>query len=252
MLGLAVDRITEDETVDAALAGLRAGRGGWICPANLDVLRQVTRAPDIGALVGQADLVVADGMPLLWASRVQGAPLPERVAGSSLIRTLPAAAARHGRSVFLLGGAPGVADDAAATLCEELPELRLAGTYCPPEGFERSDRELATLEEALRAASPDLVFVALGFPKQEQLIVRLRALLPGAWFVSVGASLGFVSGTLARAPRWMQDVGLEWLHRLAHEPRRLARRYLVEGIPFLLRVLARSARRRLAGTEAPA
>jgi N-acetylglucosaminyldiphosphoundecaprenol N-acetyl-beta-D-mannosaminyltransferase len=246
MMGLSIDRVSESETVEHAIAGVRRGEGGWICPANLDVLRQVVISPELRALVEDADLIVADGMPLLWASRVQGAALPERVAGSSLIHTLSAAAARSGASVFLLGGAPGVADRAAARLRADSPAIEIAGTYCPPLGFERDGDELERLEAALRHGRPDIVFVALGFPKQERLIERLRTRFPSVWFVSVGASFSLVAGELARAPAWMRRTGLEWVHRLAQEPRRLARRYLVDGIPFLVRLLAASARRRTA------
>jgi N-acetylglucosaminyldiphosphoundecaprenol N-acetyl-beta-D-mannosaminyltransferase len=245
VMGVALDRVSVAEAIDRAVDGLRSGRGGWICPANLDVLRQAVSAPDVHSLVEQADLVVADGMPLLWASRLQGAPLPERVAGSSLVSTLPRAVAGEGAAVFLLGGDPGVAELAAEHLTRENPGLRVCGTHCPPYGFERSAEQLGAIERALEAARPDVVFVGLGFPKQERLIVRLRHLLPHAWFVSVGIGLGFLSGHAQRAPRWVQLAGLEWLHRLVHEPRRLARRYLVDGIPFGARMLAHSARRRV-------
>jgi N-acetylglucosaminyldiphosphoundecaprenol N-acetyl-beta-D-mannosaminyltransferase len=250
MMGLPIDRISESETVARAMVGVRDGEGGWICPTNLDVLRQVVVSPELRTLVEDADLVVADGMPLLWASRVQGSALPERVAGSSLIHTLSAAAARNGASVFMLGGDPGVAARAAERLRADTPELTVSGTHCPPVGFEREPALMAGIESALRSAQPDIVYVALGFPKQERLIRRLRAEHPSVWFVSVGASFAFVAGEVARAPRWMQRTGLEWVHRLAQEPRRLARRYLVDGIPFLVRVLASSARRRATGATA--
>jgi N-acetylglucosaminyldiphosphoundecaprenol N-acetyl-beta-D-mannosaminyltransferase len=250
MMGLTIDAVSESETVQRAIVDVRDGRGGWICPANLDVLRQAVATPELCSLIQEADLVVADGMPLLWASRVQGAALPERVAGSSLIHTLSEAAARAGASVFLLGGDPGVAERAAARLSVEIAGLSVCGTHCPPVGFEQEPALMAGIESALRDARPDIVYVALGFPKQERLIRRLRAAHPSVWFVSVGASFSFVSGEIARAPRWMQRVGLEWVHRLAQEPRRLARRYLVDGIPFLVRVLASAARRR--ATSEPA
>jgi N-acetylglucosaminyldiphosphoundecaprenol N-acetyl-beta-D-mannosaminyltransferase len=252
VMGLGLNPISERGAIATALSGLAAGHGGWICPANLDVLRQVTAAPELRSMLDGADLIVADGMPLLWASRLQGEPLPERVAGSSLITTLPTAAAAEGRRVFLLGGNPGAADAAAEVLRAATPGLQICGTLCPPHGFEQDATQLARIEASLRADGPDIVFVALGFPKQERLIVRLRRVLPAAWFVSVGISFSFVSGEVARAPAWMQRAGLEWVHRLGHEPRRLAHRYLVAGIPFLVRVLVRSARRRHATvTEVP-
>jgi N-acetylglucosaminyldiphosphoundecaprenol N-acetyl-beta-D-mannosaminyltransferase len=251
LMGLEIDCLDESETIATALEGLSAEVGGWICPANLDVLRQCVASSEIRELVRTADVVVADGMPLLWASRLAGRPLPERVAGSSLIETLPRAAAGAGATVFLLGGNPGAAECAAERLRDSSPDLRIAGVLCPPMGFERDEAQVAAIEAALRTARPDIVFVGLGFPKQERLIKRLRPVLPQAWFVSCGVSFSFVSGEVTRAPRWVQRAGLEWLHRLVQEPRRLFRRYIVDGLPFLARVVAHAllSRRRRAQTD---
>lgn len=235
-MGIELDRLDEAETIEAALGGLRDHVGGWICPANLDVLRQCVEAPELRDLVTEADLVVADGMPLVWASRLAASPLPERVAGSSLIETLPRAAAAAGASIFLLGGNPGAAEETADRLSAASPDLRVAGVLCPPFGFEHDAGELTAIDDDLRRAQPDIVFVGLGFPKQERLIKRLRPVLPQAWFVSCGISFSFVSGEVARAPRWVQDAGLEWAYRLVQEPRRLFRRYIVLGLPFMGRV----------------
>jgi N-acetylglucosaminyldiphosphoundecaprenol N-acetyl-beta-D-mannosaminyltransferase len=244
IMGVGVDPLTESQTIRTVLDGVAAGRGGWVCPVNLDVLRKVVTEPGSAELVAEADLVVSDGMPLLWAARLQGTPLPDRVSGSSLIHTLPAAAAPAGASVFLLGGDDGVAEQAAERLRAQYPGLEIVGTHCPPVGFERSPRAMREIKEVVAAARPDVVFVALGFPKQERLIRHLRQRLPEAWWVSCGISLSFVTGDVSRAPRWVQRAGLEWLHRLAQEPRRLARRYLVDGMPFMARLMLDSARRR--------
>jgi N-acetylglucosaminyldiphosphoundecaprenol N-acetyl-beta-D-mannosaminyltransferase len=246
VMGVAVDRVSEAGAIETTLEGLRAKQGGWICPVNLDVLRKAVREPETRRLVDQADLITADGMPLIWASRLQQTPLPERVAGSSLIRTLPPAADAAGRTIFLLGGDPGVAAEAARQLVRDNPGMPLAGSYCPPFGFEHSPEQLGVIEAELAEAQPDIVFVALGFPKQEQLILRLRPRFPSIWFVSCGISLSYVSGDVSRAPEWAQRLGLEWLHRLAQEPRRLGRRYLLEGIPFFAVLLASALRHRLA------
>jgi N-acetylglucosaminyldiphosphoundecaprenol N-acetyl-beta-D-mannosaminyltransferase len=184
-------------------------------------------------------------MPLLWASRLQGTPLPERVAGSELIYTLTAAAAEAGRSVFLLGGNPGAAERAGEELRRRNPTLKLAGTRCPPFGFEKDSASVDEITGALEAARPDVVFVCLGFPKQERLIERIRARLPTAWFLGVGISLSFVCGDIRRAPRWMQRIGLEWVHRLAQEPTRLFRRYVLHDIPFAFRLIVSAAGKRL-------
>jgi N-acetylglucosaminyldiphosphoundecaprenol N-acetyl-beta-D-mannosaminyltransferase len=184
-------------------------------------------------------------MPLIWASRLQGTPLPERVSGSHIIWSIPRAAAERGRSVFLLGGAPGAADACAQVLRSRFPALVITGTYCPPFGFENSDAEMAKIREAVAASPADIVFVALSFPKGERLIERIRAAAPRAWWIGVGISFSFVAGDVKKAPRWLQVAGLEWMHRLVQEPRRLARRYLVDGLPFAARLLTGSAWRGL-------
>src|SRR3954469_8747783 len=135
LFGLDFAALSERQTIGHVLRGLDSGRGGWVCPANLDVLRQWRGSEEVRELMSHADLVVADGMPLVWAGGLQGSPLPERVAGSSLTVSLSAPAADAGASVFLLGGNPGTAEAAAANLVDANPGLRVAGTLCPPFGF---------------------------------------------------------------------------------------------------------------------
>jgi N-acetylglucosaminyldiphosphoundecaprenol N-acetyl-beta-D-mannosaminyltransferase len=247
LMGLDFAQITEAETNALVTSALDEQRGGWICPVNLDVLRQATVDRELKELVNSADLVVADGMPLLWASRLQGTPLPERVAGSSLISTLSAELGRSGHSVYLLGGNQGTAQAAGALLERTLPGCSLAGWHCPPFGFERSPDEMRRIVTLLGAAQPDVVFVGLGFPKQDRLIAQIRETLPAAWFVSCGASFSFLTGEVRRAPGAVQEFGFEWAYRLAQEPRRLAKRYLVQGLPFAVRLFAWSLYTRLAG-----
>ena len=244
LMGVELARLDEAETIAVVLDALDTGRGGWICPVNLDVLRQIVESDGLRTLVGEADLVVADGMPLLWAARLQGTPLPGRVTGSSLIWTLSEALARCNRSVYLLGGNEGTAQSAGERLEETVTDFRLAGWFCPPFGFEQSPEQLERLKSHVIRAEPDVVFVGLGFPKQDRLVVQLRHDMPHTWFVSCGISLSFLIGEVQRAPRAMQAVGLEWIHRLAQEPTRLGRRYLVLGLPFAARLGVSSIRHR--------
>lgn len=237
LMGLDFAAFSERETIEHVLSAIAEGRGGWICPVNLDVLRQWRASAQVRELVSEADLVVADGMPLIWAGGLQGSPLPERVAGSTLIRTLSAAAGSAEASIFLLGGNPGTADAAVDSLKGSYPSIRVAGTLCPPFGFEADPAWIDRIELSLSEAAPDIVYVGLGFPKQERLIVALRTRLPRTWFVSCGISFSFLAGEVQRAPVMIQRLGLEWLHRLCQEPRRLFRRYLVEGVPFLVELL---------------
>jgi N-acetylglucosaminyldiphosphoundecaprenol N-acetyl-beta-D-mannosaminyltransferase len=240
--GAALDAITEAQCVKRVMADLAERRGGWIATLNLDHLRLITRSPEYARLCADATLRVADGMPLVWASRLQGTALPERVAGSNLIWSLSAAAAARGHSIFLLGGAPGTATAAAEVLRRRFSGLMVAGTASPDVDLVARPDEIATLAATVTRVRPDIVYVALGKPKQEQVIDSLRTHLPQAWFVPVGISFSFVSGRVRRAPPWVQQLGLEWAHRLVQEPQRLARRYLIEGIPFALMLLLRSAR----------
>ncbi len=249
--GVTLHAIDEATCVRHVLDELAAGRGGWIVTPNLDHLCRASRDPEFRRMLGEADLALADGMPLLWAAKVQGTPLPQRVAGSTLVWTLAEAAARQGRSLFLLGGAPGSAQEAARVLQQRFPELKIAGTHCPPMGFENDQAQMQAIIAALAAARPDLVYVGLGSPKQERLIEQLRHqnLLPGAWFLGVGISISFIAGHVKRAPKLLQVIGLEWFHRLCQEPRRLARRYLLDDFPYLFRILWLAGRHRLAGKD---
>ena len=233
-------RITEAQCVEFILEELDADRGGVVVTPNLDHLRRCVRDRLFGSLVAEADLVVADGMPLVWASRLQRSPLPERVAGSNLISSLTAGASLKGRSVFLLGGAEGTASGAAEILRKRHPELKIAGIFCPQIGFESKPKQMAEIVAMLTRAKPDIVFVALGSPKQEHLIAKLRPSLASAWWLGVGVSFSFLTGHVKRAPLWMQRWGVEWLHRLCQEPRRLFKRYIVSGLPFAARLFAQS------------
>jgi N-acetylglucosaminyldiphosphoundecaprenol N-acetyl-beta-D-mannosaminyltransferase len=250
LIDLEIDAVTEAEAIAFVMDGLSSGQGGSVVTPNLDQLRQRVQRPELAPVFERASLVVADGMPLVWASRLQGTPLPERVAGSELVWSLTAEAALRGRSVFLLGGAPGACDAAAEKLAGMYPGLAIVGTHCPPMGFDDDAEAIERIAAMLRDTRPDIVYVALGFPKQERLIAFLRASLPEAWFLGVGYSLTFIADSGARAPDWMMGLGLEWAYRLRKEPRRLARRYLMEGLPFAARLLASAARQRLRGVRA--
>ena len=201
-------------------------------------------------LVASASLVVADGMPLLWAAKLLGDPLPARVTGASLIFSLTEAAARHGLSIYLLGGDPGVPAQAGEALAARYPGLVVAGSGSPEVGREPSPATVAAVRAQLTAAKPDIVYVGLGFPKQERLITAVSSALPGSWFISCGAAIPFAAGALPRAPQWMQQSGLEWAFRLLSEPRRLFRRYVVDDMPYAARLLSSAALHRRAGRRA--
>lgn len=249
--GLAIDAYTAETLIDRLMSDADRNVGGYLMTPNLDNLRGVSVDHDLMARAQMADIRVADGMPLLWASRIQRTPLPARVAGSDLIFLVSEACAPRSKSVYLLGGAPETAEIAAEALRARFSRLIVSGTYCPPPGFERDPQEIKHIRAILTEADPDFVFIGLPFPKASTVVATLRSSLPATWFLGLGISFSFVCGDVVRAPRWMQRTGLEWLFRLRQEPARLARRYLIEGPPFLLRLLATSLVRRYSGGGSP-
>jgi len=249
LMGARFADVSESDAVGLVVDAAVAGRGYWTITANLDHLRRYTQDPQARELMDSADMVVADGTPLIWASRLAGVPLSERIAGSNMIWSICEAASRRDASVFLLGGDLGVAQRAARVLVARYPALRIVGTSCPPLGFERDENEMNRIERHLLESAPQIVFVGLGFPKQDLLIRRLRRSLPNASFTGVGISFSFIAGDVTRAPAWTHTLGLEWAHRLLKEPRRLLRRYVVQGMPFALRLFTAGAWHRVTGGE---
>lgn len=241
LAGLNFHRLSEDQVVARIVGDLEEGKGGLVVTANIDICRQASRDPAARDLISGASLVLADGMPLVWAARLRGDSLPGRVTGSSLIFSLSAAASGQGKAIYLLGGEPGVPERAAVELERRYPGLLVVGTDAPPVGFDQRPDELSAVRRRLEQARPDIVYVGLGFPKQERVIAAIAPGLPAAWFIGCGAAIPFAAGALTRAPRWMQRLGLEWVHRLVSEPRRLFRRYLVDDLPFAARLIITSA-----------
>ena len=238
LLGLQVDCVDQKDLLDEIFASLARGEGGWIVTANLDFVRRNAIDTQARALSGQADICVADGMPLVWAARLQGQPLPERVAGSTLVHHLVERAAAEGRSLYLLGGTDIANQRAAERMQAQHPTLRLCGHSSPQVASPPSAAEIKQLAAELLALRPNILLVGMGSPKQEQVIAALRPLLPRTWFMGVGISFSFLAGEVRRAPLWMQRFGLEWMHRMLQDPRRLMKRYLVDDLPFAFRLFA--------------
>jgi len=244
---IGVDPVTLAGALDGIAALVGTGRGGTVFTPNVD---HVVRAEEDDAFreaYSRVDLSLVDGVPVLWALRAFGAAVPEKVSGSDLVLPLMERAAERGWRVYLLGGAEGVPAGAAQRLVERYPSLRVVGTESPWIDPTEPPSARAELVARIRAATPDVVLVALGSPKQELFCDETRDALRPAVLVGVGASLDFIAGTAQRAPAWVSCIGLEWFYRLAHEPRRLWRRYLLRD-PKFIAVLAREARARRAAS----
>jgi N-acetylglucosaminyldiphosphoundecaprenol N-acetyl-beta-D-mannosaminyltransferase len=216
----------------------------FVCTGNLDHLAIAAADDEFRQAYLDADLVVADGAPVVWLSKLRGTPLRERVAGSDLFWTLSRASEEHGITLFFLGGVEGAADDAKAAVEKRHPGARVVGTYCPPFKTFATDAEQDKIREVVRAAKPDVLLVAFGAPKQEKWIAKNKDRLGVPIAMGVGGSFEMASGKVKRAPVWMQRVGLEWFYRFAQEPRRLYQRYIVRDIPHLGKAAVRSVRER--------
>jgi N-acetylglucosaminyldiphosphoundecaprenol N-acetyl-beta-D-mannosaminyltransferase len=184
-------------------------------------------------------MVLADGTPVLWSSRLLNRPLPERVAGSDLVPCLfEASSMDEPLRVYLLGAASGVAERAAANIVRRWPAVEVVGTYSPPLGFDKSTAENESILSRIANANPSVLIVGLGAPKQELWVHAHRERLAAKVALCVGATIDFLAGERSRAPIWMRDAGLEWLYRVGTEPKRLAARYAKDALIFP-RLLAR-------------
>jgi N-acetylglucosaminyldiphosphoundecaprenol N-acetyl-beta-D-mannosaminyltransferase len=236
---LDVDRLTFAEAVDAIDQLVRRRRGGAVFTPNVDHVVLAEEDAAFRASYARASLRLADGMPVVWASRVLGQAVPEKVSGSDLIGPVMERAAKKGWRVYLLGASAEVAAKAAAVL--RARGVDVVGTDSPMVRDPRDASERQPIVEKVRRARAHVVLVAFGAPKQELFIDAARPETGGAVLLGIGASLDFVAGAVPRAPRWMSSHGLEWLYRLLREPRRLWRRYLLRD-PKFLRILWRTYR----------
>lgn len=237
LLRVRIDPIDLDSALLTVQSAIRSRRPHQFATVNVDFLKLAKHDLAFRRLLNTADLVVADGMPLVWAARLLGTPVPARITGTDLVLGCAALAAAGGHRIFLLGGAPSVADLAARALCKRFPGLCVCGTYAPPFG-PFSAEEDARIVSRIRAAGPDVLFVAFGAPRQDVWIRAHMAELGVPVCVGIGGVLNFLAGTIRRAPLWMQRSGLEWLFRLSQEPARLAKRYLIDDLPVFLELLA--------------
>lgn len=224
---LYADELTFQEALDAIVARARGAEGGFIVTPNVDHVVLAEDNDALRAAYDEAFLSLVDGMPLLWLAKLLGHPLPEKISGSDLVEPLLARAEREGLRVYFLGAKDGVGKRAADKLLVRYPELDICGVESPPFGFENNEALLEEVLARVREARPHVVLVALGCPKQELFMrAHARALSP-AVLLGIGATLDFLAGEVQRAPSWMSRAGVEWLYRLAQEPRRMASRYLV-------------------------
>jgi len=242
--GVNISRFDFDTTMQWIEGRLQRNEFTQVATANMDFLNLCSNQPRVKEILNrQCHLVTADGMPLLWLARAVGLPIRERVAGSDMLAKVAAVAARLKLRVFFLGGDARVTPAAVRVLREQIPNLRVAGMNC--ERFDENDpKKVGAIVEEIRLSRADVLFVALGCPKQERFIAHNREQLNVRFAMGVGGTFDFIAGFRRRAPRWMQRVGMEWACRMIQEPRRLAPRYM-NNLVCLARLTAMAASSRI-------
>lgn len=236
VLGVEVEVVDQNEAVRNVIDLATEHGASIVVTANLDHAVRLRRSQSFRRLYDRAEMVLADGFPLVLASRLRGPGLPGRVTGADLILPVCLEASRRNLSVFVVGSTLEVLSKACRGLKTKCPRLSIAGVYAPSFGFRAEDPESAEILEMLHAVEPDIVFVALGSPKQEIWADVRRGMSTTGVFICIGAGFDYLAGRPPRAPKLAQRLCLEWLWRLAHDPRRLAKRYAINlgYLPLLL------------------
>jgi N-acetylglucosaminyldiphosphoundecaprenol N-acetyl-beta-D-mannosaminyltransferase len=250
LFGIAVDAVRVEEAAQAILSMARTpGRCRYVVTPNVDHILILEKNEGLRRAYADAAMVVADGWPVVLASRLLGQPLPERVAGSDLVpAVLRAAPPSEPLRVYLLGAAPGVAERAARHIESRWAGVSVVGTYGPPFGFERDARENQAILRRIDDARPELLLVGLGAPKQELWVHAHRDQIAARVALCIGATIDFLADEKPRAPRWVRRIGLEWFHRMASEPRRLVPRYATNAVVFPRLFLREWRSRKVAAT----
>lgn len=240
ILNAPIDYLTMEQAEERVAELVRVRRPGRVITLNPEYLyRAANEDNSLMELVHRANLVTADGEGIVWAGKVAGTPFPERVTGIDLMLALMRRASAEGWRVFLLGAAPGIAEEAAESLCRQYPGLQVAGTY---HGFFKPDEDAAVVKQ-IREAAPQLLFAALGAPKQERWIDAYIDDIGPVVAMGVGGSFDVIAGRVVRAPRWMQRLRIEWLGRLFKEPSRWRRMLVLPRFAWLVLRRYRLSRR---------
>lgn len=228
-----VDNVTQEEAIQHIEMCIKNRTIGHVITPNVDQIVRIENDEYFREICSNAELLLVDGHPLMWIAKWYGTPIREKICGSDLVPLLCEIAAKKGYRVFLLGAAEGVAAKAARILQETYAGLQIAGTYSPPYGFEKDQKEIDHINEMLLDSHADLLFVGMGVPKQDIFIYENMHKYRIPMSFSIGATIDFIAGEQKRAPRWMTDHGLEWIYRLFSDPKRMFRRYILNDMKII-------------------
>lgn len=232
-LNTQIDNVTMKEAIDVIDDFIKDGKYHYVITPNVDHIVKLENDEEFRKVYKDADLIVTDGMPLVWISKLTGTPIKEKVSGSDLFPETCRLAALKGYSVFILGAAEGVAAKAAENLKKKYNELKIAGTFSPSFGFEKKPEEVKHIINMINDAKPDILAVGVSAPKQEKFIYKYRDELKVPVSLAIGASIDIEAGNLKRAPKWMQKAGLEWFYRMFRQPKKIFKRVFIDDLRII-------------------
>lgn len=233
LLNTYVNNVSMQETTDAIEALIHADKKFYVVAVNVDVIMKIEQDTLLKELTDKADMVLVDGKPLIWISKIHKKPIKAKISGSDLVPRLCEISAKKGYTMFILGGMDGIAEKAKKRLEKKLPGIKIVGTYAPPFGFEKDEQELAKINNMISEAHPELLITCFGCPKQEKFIYNNIDKYDAKVSVCAGATVDFLAGNVKRAPKWMSEHGLEWFYRFLQEPKRMFKRYFVDDVKIL-------------------
>lgn len=233
LLNTEIDNLTMNEAVDKIDQLIQKQETSYVVTPNLDHIVILEKDKEFFEIYENADLIVADGKPLIWISKLLKRPLKEKISGSDLFPKICELSVKRGYKIFILGAGVGVAEQAVLNLENKYPGIQFVGTYSPQYGFEEIQEELDFIKNKIVSAHPDILAVALGSPKGEKFIHRHLKEYNVPLSISIGATIDFEAGNVKRAPKWMSEIGLEWLFRITQDPKRLIKRYWNDAISII-------------------
>lgn len=228
-----VNNLSMKDCLEAIDSLVSQDKKSYIVAVNVDVIVKIEDDPYLKKIIDNAELVLVDGKPLQWIAKYQGNPIKEKISGSDLVPLLLKQASDKGQSVFIIGGKDGIAQKAKSNIEKSNPKIKIVGTYAPPLGFEKDQKELDKINVMISDCHPDILIACFGCPKQEKWIYENYLKYEAKLSVCAGATVDFLAGNVKRAPKWISNIGFEWLYRFLQEPKRLFRRYFVDDVRIL-------------------
>lgn len=233
LLNTYINNVTMPETIAAIEQMIETRKKSYVVAVNVDVVMKIENDSHLKKIVDEADMVLVDGKPLVWISKIHRKPLKAKISGSDLVPLLCEKAKEKGYSIFIIGGRDGIAEKAKCNLERDLPGIKVVGTYAPPLGFEKDEKELDKINTMISDVHPDILITCFGCPKQEKWIYENYRKYDAKVSICAGATVDFLAGNVKRAPRWMSEHGFEWFYRFLQEPNRMFKRYFIDDMKVI-------------------